>query len=146
MPTAARLIAALAFAVVAWFAAEAVKPYMTEGTQFGLFSQLSAAIGAVCGWKVMGGLVGHGYVGAAGYGVRVSATIVFWALLLFSTYEMVIEATKKRYDGPMEALTSIFAIALDYGRALLNVDVAGILLVGGMIAGVLAEWGSRRWK
>ncbi|QLQ18429.1 MAG: TrgA family protein [Exiguobacterium profundum] len=32
---------------------------MPEGTQFGWFSEISAGIGFLCGWIVMGGLVGR---------------------------------------------------------------------------------------
>src|SRR6056297_1256011 len=105
MPTAAKLLAAVAFAALGFLAAETVKPHMVEGTQFGVFSYICAGIGALCGWMVMGGLVGAGYRAAAGYGVRTAATLVFWALLGFSIYEMILRATKMRYDGPMDALT-----------------------------------------
>jgi hypothetical protein len=145
MPTAAKLIAATGFAILGYFAAELVKTHMPEGTQFGAFSMVCGAIGLLCGWLVMGGLVGDGWVKASGYGVRVSVTLVFWALLFFSIYEMVRRATKLRYDGPMEAITAVFAIAIEYGRVLIAPDVLALLLIGGGAIGVVAEWSSRRW-
>jgi hypothetical protein len=146
MPTAAKLVAALAFALVGYFAANAVKPVMPEGTQFGWFSELTAGIGLLCGWIVMGGLTGRSYGEAAASGVRVSATIVFWALLGFSIYEMVLRSTKLRYDGPMEALLAVFALMLDYGSYLGTAAIIGILAVGGVVAGIAAEWAGRRWQ
>jgi hypothetical protein len=146
MPTAAKLVAALAFALVGYLAANAVKPVMPEGTQFGWFSELTAGIGVLCGWIVMGGLTGRSYGEAAASGLRVSVTIVFWALLGFSIYEMVLRSTKLRYDGPMEALLAVFALMLDYGSVLGTAAIIGILAIGGILAGIAAEWAGRRWK
>lgn len=146
MPTAARLLAAIGFLLIGYFGAEVVKPHMPEGTQFGAFSFVCAGIGLLTGWIVMGGLVGEGMVRAAGYGVRVSVTLVFWALLLFAIYEMLRRATKMRYDGPMEALTAVFGIGLEYGRYLLAPDVLAVLLGGGVLVGMLSEWAARRWS
>lgn len=146
MPTAAKLIAAIGFALLGYVAAELVKTHMPEGTQFGAFSAVCGAIGLLCGWLVMGGLVGDGWVRAMGYGMRVSVTLVFWALLFFSIYEMVRRATKLRYDGPMEAITAVFAIGIEYGRILVAPDILAVLLIGGGLLGVISEWSARRWS
>lgn len=146
MPTAAKLIAGLGFLLLSYLAAEVSKPYLPEGTQFGFYSYVSAVIGGLTGWIVMGGLVGEGIVRGAGYGVRVSFTVVFWALLVFSIYEMVIRATKLRYDGPMEALTAVFSIALEYGGVLLAPAVLAVLILGGALIGTVTEWAARRWS
>jgi hypothetical protein len=118
---------------------------MPEGTQFGWFSEITAAIGLLCGWIVMGGLVGRGYAEAAASGVRVSVTITFWALLGFSIYEMVLRSTKLRYDGPMEAVLAAFALMLDYGSYLGTVAIIGTLAAGGVLGGLAAEFARRRW-
>ena len=70
MPTAAKLIAAVAFAIVALIAAITFVPHMPEGSQIGLFRELTAAIGFIVGWFVMGDLFGKGYGEAAGSGLR----------------------------------------------------------------------------
>lgn len=146
MPTAAKLAAAIAFAAVAFFAAEVFKPAMPEGTKFGFFSQICAVIGALCGWFVMGGLVGRGYSAAWGSGVRTSITIAFWVLLGTSIYEMVLRSMKMRYDGPMEALTGAMELMMERGLLMLTPEVLGTLLVGGLLGGTLAEWANRRWS
>jgi hypothetical protein len=146
MPTAAKLFAAVVFAAVGFLAAEAYKPGMPEGTQFGLFSLLVAAIGVLCGWRVMGRLAGHGYGAAAGYGLRTSATIVFWALVAFSIYEMILRSMKMRYDGPMEALVGVFDLMLQHGVLVLTLPVLGVLAVGGVLGGWAAEFAGRRWR
>lgn len=146
MPTAAKLFAAVVFAVVGYLAAEAYKPGMPEGTQFGLFSELTAFIGLLCGWMVMGVLAGQGYGRAAGYGLRTSATLVFWALLLFSVYEMILRSMKMRYEGPMEALVGVFDLMLQHGLLVLTVPVLAVLAAGGVLGGWAAEFAGRRWR
>ncbi|MGB7322166.1 MAG: TrgA family protein, partial [Albidovulum sp.] len=89
MPTASKLFAAFAFALLAFFAAEVFKPHMPEGTQFGYFSFVSALIGLVAGWRVMGPEAGQGNWMAVNSGIKTSACTVGLALLIFSTYEML---------------------------------------------------------
>lgn len=148
MPTAAKAVAAVLFALVGYFAAQAVKMpgVMPEGTQFGWFSEITAGIGFLCGWIVMGGLVGRGYGEAAASGLRVSVTIVFWALLGFATYDMVMQSMKMIYDGPMEAVLDVFDIMLNYGKRLGTMQIIGTLAIGGVLAGCAAEWAGRRWR
>ncbi|MEZ5779487.1 MAG: TrgA family protein [Paracoccaceae bacterium] len=146
MPTAAKLFAAIAFALLAFFAAEVVKPNMPPGTQFGYFSFYCLLIGLVCGWRIMGPAAGKGNVEAVNAGIRTAVAIVLIALLIFSIYEMMIQAWRQYYDGPMEAIVGIFGIALDFGRGVLVWDVMAVLLVGGGLAGLLSEWAARRWK
>lgn len=145
MPTMSKLIAAVAFAVVAYIAAELFKPVMPEGTQFGAFNFISAGVGFLCGWIVMGGLTGKGYRAAAGSGMRTSVTTAVWVLLICSIILMVRKAFKMRYHGPMEAIVDIFSLALEYGLLMMTPGVIGSLLIGGSIGGMLAEWARRRW-
>lgn len=146
MPTAGRIAAAIAFAIVCYLAADAFKPQMPEGTQFGYFDLVCAGIGLLCGWFVSGGLVGRGYYNAIGSGVRTSATAVFFALILFSTYEMLGRALRRLYHGPMDALQGMMAIIAKYVQMLINAPDLVILIGGGAIAGVFAEWAWRRWR
>ncbi|WP_050525910.1 TrgA family protein [Pseudorhodobacter aquimaris] len=145
MPTISKLIAAVLFGVTAFFAGEAFKLGMPEGMQYGQYSVLCVLIGVICGWRVMGRHTGRGYRMALGTGIRTSAIIVAWAMLLFCTVLMVRKAFKKRYDGPMEAIVDIFALALEYGALLFTADVLGALVVGGILGGIGAEWAKRRW-
>ena len=147
MPTAAKIVAAICFAIFGAVAAEMVKPALPEGTQFGLFVPICAFIGLLNGWLVMGVLAGRGYRDAMGSGVRTSITIVIWALLVFSIYEMILRSMHvNRYDGPMEALTAAFGLMLDYGRLLLTPAILGTFLVGGLISGAITEWANKRWN
>lgn len=147
MPTAAKLVAAFAFAAVAFFAAEMFKPAMPPETQFGIFSQVCAFVGLLQGWRVMGRLVGRGWYSSAGSGLRTSVSIVFWCILLYSIREMILNSIKKRYDGVMSALEGTFDILLEFGMLLVSrPDPLIVLAVGGVLGGWLAEAASRRWR
>jgi hypothetical protein len=54
MPKAARLVAALAFAALGYLAAEVFKNTMPERTVWGYFNPISAVIGLLCGWGIIG--------------------------------------------------------------------------------------------
>ena len=146
MPNAAKLFAAVAFLAVGFLAAETYKPGLPPETQFGQFSLIVAAIGALCGWMVMGGLVGRSHLRAGASGMRTSVTIVFWALLGFSIREMVLRSLRRRYDGVFSAVEGTFEIMAAYGLLLLRPEPLAVLVVGGFLGGVLANWAGRRWR
>jgi hypothetical protein len=145
MPTAAKLFAAFAFMALGFFAAEILKPHMPDGTQFGAFTPMTALIGLVCGWRVMGPGAGKGNVPSIGTGVKTSAVLVMLGLLIYSTEQMLVNAFRRTYDGPMDALVGIVGIAIDYAQYLGAPDVLAVLILGGGLAGLLTEWAARRW-
>lgn len=146
MPTASKLFAAFAFSAVAFFAAEMIKPHMPPGTQFGAFTQISALIGLVIGWRTLGPDAGRGNYMTSTAGVKAAAFLVLTGLLAFSGERMLTNAFRKAYDGPMNALVDVVKISLDYGRVLLEPDVFTVILLGGILAGLLTEWAARRWN
>lgn len=146
MPTAAKLAAAVLFAALGWAAAEAYKLGVPERTVWGQFSAISAGIGLLCGWFVMGGLAGQGYRAAIGYGLRTAVTMVFWIMVAMSTWLMILRSMSLRYDGPMEAVVGIFDLMIENAQPLATVAVIATLTAGGMLGGALTEWVGRRWK
>jgi len=95
---------------------------------------------------VLGPDTGRGYRQAMGSGLKTSVVLVFFALLLFSIREMIMQSTKMRYDGPMDAILDVFNLMLERAREMMTADVMGTLLVGGILAGILAEKASKRWS
>jgi hypothetical protein len=147
MPTAAKLIAALAFGVVVYLAALAFVPGLPEGTPIGRFPQVAGAMGLLCGWAVMGAAVGRGGYGTAVLnGWRTSLTAALALDVLFSVSQMVELSTRGRYDNPMRAILGTFELAVDYLLMAMTWPVLGILLAGGAIGGILAEMAHRRWR
>jgi hypothetical protein len=149
MPTAARLVAAIALAALGWFASELIKPLIeaqTGRTEFGAFSAINLVIGAVCGWIVIGKRAGRGYSAAIGNGITGTAALVFWGLFVQAVAEMVRLSLARRYDGPIEAIAAVFELIVDYGAYLLETQVLVALFAGAIVAGVSSEYAARRWR
>jgi len=147
MPTAAKLVAAILFALMGYLVAEAFKPTMPEGTRFGYFSLICAALGLACGWQVMGKLAGRGYGVALTSGLQTVVTFAFLALLGFSVDLMIERALDLRYrDDVIKALLAVIDLMLENGARMLAVPVWGTLLAGAVLGGVATEWVAKRWR
>jgi len=145
MPTAAKLFAAFGFALMAFFAGQIVKSHFPPEQNLGYVAEICAIIGFVCGWLVMGPSVGKGFYQAFGKGMKTGVVTAAWALFGFSCYRMAVETLRNRYDGPMEAVVNIAGFFVDLGGYLLFPDMIAIVLIGGGLAGALAEWAGKRW-
>lgn len=146
MPTASKLFAAFGFALVSFFTAEIFKAHMPEGTQFGAFSIVCAIIGIVSGWRYLGPETGGGWWESANAGMRTAIAAVAIALVIFSTYEMLIQSYRRTYDTPIDAILGAIAIGVEYVQRLVAPDVLVALFGGGIMAGLLSEWAARRWR
>lgn len=146
MPTAAKLIAALAFAALGYVLAELYKDLAPLGTRFGFFSEISALLGLAAGWLVMGKLAGRGYWRAWGAGVRTAAVMLVWGLIGFALFEMVRRGADGRYGASlMKTLTGGAALLVDYARAAVELNFLATMAIGGAVAGIITEWAKRNW-
>ena len=146
MPTGAKLVAAVCFAIVGWLAAEAYIPQLPEDTRTGYFREIMAVLGFVLGWMTLGPNVGRGYADAASIGMRTSFLLVFWGLLGMSIYFMVRRSTRMIYDNAGDAALDVPMLMLQYAGLMGSVPLIAVLAVGGAIGGVLTEFAGRRWK
>lgn len=146
MPTGAKAMAAITFAVLAWLTAHAYVPNMPEAQSVGGFREYTAILGGVVGWKVMGNSVGKGYLGSIGSGWKTVIVLVFFWLLFFAIYEMLQQSVRMRYDGPFEAIIDVFNRMMQRSVGLWSGAVIGTMVIGGAIAGVLSENANRRWR
>jgi hypothetical protein len=146
MPDAARLVSALCLALIAFIVSGQVMPLMPEGTDFGWFTWINVALGVIVGWIVMGKRAGRGVTAAINNGITGVVSLVFWALFVQGSYEMVRQAMRNRYDGPFEALSSIFIIGMEYGLIMLVPSIIFTLLIGGVLAGFAADYAKKRWN
>lgn len=146
MPTAAKLFSAIVFALIGLAAAWAFLPVLPEARSVGMLLPMSAGIGLLTGWFVMGRLVGRGILVSAGQGLRTSVTLLFWVLLASGIIEMLRRSLRKNYGDAAEAVVSVLELALDFLMLTAQSPTTlGILLIGGIVAGALAEMVSRRW-
>jgi hypothetical protein len=146
MPTAAKLIAAVAFAAVAWLAAAAYIPLLPEGTRTGFFKEIMAALGFLIGWRTVGAHLRTGYAEAASLGLRASLFIVAWALFGFSVYVMIQRSTKMIYHDAGEAVLDVPMQMIKYGKLLADAKLVEVLIAGGLIGGLVTEFVGRRWS
>ncbi|MFN4128922.1 MAG: TrgA family protein [Paracoccaceae bacterium] len=147
MPTAAKLFAAIAFALVAVIAAQLYALSMPEGRPTGMLYAVSVGVGLLCGWRVMGPAAkrARGRVDAMGSGFRTSVTIVVLVVLIFACADMLDRAMKGRYKTPLDAVLGVFEQALALAPPLAQPDLIGVLLLGGLLGGAVAHWAGQRW-
>lgn len=146
MPTAPKLVAALWFALLAWFSAELVKAYLPEGTQFGLMSVIAGGFGGLTGWIFLGRRAGDTMKAALTYGFSASVILSFWSIFYFAFETMLHRSIDGRYKGAMHALVSMVDLGKDYAIIVLTApDVMGALIIGGLFGGWLTEKAAERW-
>jgi hypothetical protein len=146
MPTGAKLAGSLLFFAVAYMAAMQAKLTLPEGTPASYFNITIAAIGFWQGWMVMGARAGGGMSLAMSNGLRTSLQIAFFAISLFALRTMFIRSANLRYDNPGEAVTATLELFLEYLIQTLTPGVWGVLLIGGIVAGILTEFAARAWR
>ncbi|MCV2880953.1 TrgA family protein [Actibacterium sp. XHP0104] len=147
MPTAARLVAFVTFAIVTYIATDYYIMELPEGTKVKWFREMNAVIGGIAAWRSMGVLAGQGYSRALTSGFRAICTILFYLLLTHGIIQMIKKAMKLLYDGPGDALIGLGELILKYG--LLIVDSGPVMIVlgvGGALAALITEWTSHRWN
>lgn len=146
MPTGAKLMAAVCFAVVGWVLANYYAVNMPDATAAGPIREGAAIVGALVGWSVMGNSVGKGYVEAAGAGIKTAVVLAVVALFVLAMAEMLDNSVKMRYEDAMEAVLDVFQTMAKRSHALLSMGVFGTVLFGGILGGLLTENAGRRWK
>ncbi len=144
MPTGAKLVGALLFAAVGYVSARSFAPHIPDGQGGRWFAESCAALGLMLGWVVMGRLVGGDYKAAARAGLVTSGWLFLWSVLLFSLRLMVMRSYGQWYKTPLDMLNGVYDIAVGYLQISARIELLGPLVLGGMIAGVLTEYASRR--
>ncbi|MBK1634432.1 TrgA family protein [Rhodovulum adriaticum] len=147
MPTAAKLVAAIAFGLVAWLVSWALVPVFPEKADLGYFFHVNTVAGVLCGWLIMGRLAGEGPVIAVTSGIRTAVVMAFYALLAHASWEMLQRALDKRYDGVMEALVGVISLFGEFGLMLVTAPLAMLLLIGGgVLSAQVTELAARLWR
>ena len=146
MPTAARLFSAVALAILAFIVSGQVMPLMPEGTDFGMFTYVNMAVGAVMGWVVVGKRAGRGLIPGITNGMTGTLAMMFWCLCIYGAYEMFSRAMDRRYDDPFESVMAIFELGFDYASMIFVQNIIVTLLIGGVLAGLAAEYAAKRFR
>ena len=146
MPTAARMVAAILYAGLAWYVSQLIKPLFPEGTDVGWFAEVNAGISFFCGWVVAGSRAGTSWPAAISYGLTTTFALLFWCLFLQSFADMVRKSMRNAYSGPAEAVTDVFGLIFEYGMLMSTRDVLSMLFIGGVLAGLVTEIFGRSFR
>lgn len=149
MPDAAKLVAAICLAGVAFLLSGLFMPVFEEAvgeTNFGWFVYVSVALGVLVGWISMGKRAGRGVSAAVTNGVTGVFLLILWALFVQASNEMTRLAMKNRYDGPMEAIAAVFQIMAEWGLMLVNMPILLTAVAGAFVSGILTEYAWRTWR
>ena len=137
MPTAARLTAAIAFAIIGYIIFATMVPIYGEDTVRRFLLPLCIGSGLWAGW-VLCGKNAHSIASGIGTGYTAVIAQVFWILLIMSFVFMIDQAMRRRYDGPMDAVVDVFTIMYENGMRVGSSEMGMIILVGGFVGGMLA--------
>ena len=148
MPTAARIVAAVCIAFIAWVVSGLVKLQMPDRASYGYFVPLCVIIGASCGWIILGRRADRGKLGYSG-GIAVGLTAMamtgFWVLVLLSGYESFMIAMARTYHDPMRVIYNMYPISRDYLLLLNDTAILVWLGFGAAITGILAHMAGYKW-
>ena len=104
MPTAAKLVAALLFAALAWWVGESIVRYrLPDGVRVGWLREMLALGGLVVGWRTVGGEAtgrmrrGTTIPRAVTAGIAAAAQLLVLALLLHSFGRMIANSLDRKY-------------------------------------------------
>lgn len=145
MPTAARLVGALTFTVLAFIISTMILPLLPEGTSGDNLWMLNCAVGLLCGWKIMGPRAETTRLNAFAGGVTTSVAAFLIALFLHAGTRMVSLSLRKIYHGVTEAVIAVFEISLHWASLFLTTEVVTTLIAGGIVCGYLSWKAQRYW-
>lgn len=148
MPTAAKLAALILFGLLgaglAAYVATILPPEMPDD----LLLPVAAGLAAVSGWRISGAAAVRGATlsEAAATGIRTAVTALFLSLLGFAVAEMIKQAFRKVYDGPVEAVVAIFEEMVEFLPLLADAVFVAAFILGAVGAGLLTGVVGRRWN
>ncbi|WP_439142374.1 TrgA family protein [Planktotalea sp.] len=144
MPTAARVIAALCLAALAWLVSEQIKELFEDDKPFGNFNLINTGIALVVGWQVVGSRAGRGMSAAINNGLTGGIMLFLWCSLAHGAIEMFERSMRNRYDGALEALAAMFQLIAENAILVATPLILGTLVVGSALSGLFAEFTAKR--
>lgn len=137
MPTAAKLVAAIAFAAIGYALFVSMVTVYGEDTVPGFLLPLCIGAGLAVGWTLCGknahslmSGIGNGYTAVVG-----QAFIIVFGL---SFSIMLSRSLRGRYDGPMDAMVGHFTLMFENTLKFATPEIGMIMLVGGFVGGAVS--------
>ncbi|MCK0094588.1 TrgA family protein [Yoonia sp. F2084L] len=145
MPTAGRLAGAVIFALFGWYLGGISVELFPEANAPDFWLPANAFIGLIIGWKICGSRAGNGYNAAMGVGLTCAFALGFCALFVVAFNQMISNAMRLRYDGPMDAIVGIFSLMLEFAVYFYDFTLIATLLVGSVICAWFTEFFGQRY-
>jgi hypothetical protein len=139
-------MSAIALALLAMIVSEQFKPLKPEGTDFGIFTYVNGAIGAIVGWRFIGSRAGNGVVQSINAGLTGMLVLVLATLFVHAFWIMQANSFKLRYSSTTQAIQDMFNIMTENGLLLMQSYILITLVGGALFCGLVSEATARRWK
>lgn len=148
MPTAAKLGAALWFAMLGGLVAELFRTQLGPQVVLDGIVPLAAGCGAVAGWAILGRQAGRGSLWrSVVFAIQTAVIGLGLALVVAATDAMLDRAWRQLYNDPVEAVLGVFDLAAQFLLELArHPTVVGTLAAGTVAGGMFAHWVARRWR
>ena len=146
MPTAGRLVGALTFMAMAYVVTQIMIPLFPDSGAPRLFLEINLLAAVIAGWITLGSRAGTGVVNAFANALTALAVFAFWMFFLHACGEMLEEAFRKQYDGPVEAIVGVFELMIDLGKRLLVPETLAILFGGAFLGSFITEYFARNYR
>ena len=145
MPTAAKLVAALLFAMLAALVAWMTLPHAPHLRDPVRVPLGCALLGIIIGWSMLGRRAGTGPGGGLAWGLTTGIVLALASVLLWSGWRMLEWAFRKRYDGPVDAVDGLLVLSFEHAALLLHPPILATLVLGAALAGLATERAARFW-
>lgn len=146
MPTAARLVAAIALAIAA-YGVSTVLLYVSEPLQkTGVSHVFFGLVGFVVGWKKLGPLAERGYVGAWSGGITAAVNVYVFCVVIAACHYVYLGFFYHAFRTVDELLDSWFTKAIEYAMYITQWEILTAAIFGGMLAGTFSAMAGRLWR
>ncbi len=150
MLTAPKMISALLFGLLGFYASQLIIPHFQErfeGRDVGMLAEYNMFFCAIIGWNVAGPRAGEGWNASISYGLTTAVAMTIVSLFFQSFGEMIRKALDRDYgDSPLDAIVDVFQLMIKFGEVIAKPDVLATLFGGGIVLGLVIEWCGRRWR
>lgn len=151
LPTAARLVAAIALGLVSGAMVYLlIHFYPDENFQRdrGNLQLVFGGVGALVGWYSLGKRIATDGGTGIFLGLRAAVTVIVWLLFILAINHVIGQIVRDRFAGaePMEAIWLMMQKAAEYSLYLLNLKFIGIIAFAGITVGVLTRNTHHKWN
>ncbi|WP_425090938.1 TrgA family protein [Tropicimonas sp. S265A] len=146
MPTGAKLLGAILFALTGALAAWIGIPGLPDGRQAGLLIPIATLSGAYFGWTLAGAHDTSTLRKSLVLSFRTMVLMFISTMFFIAGEEAYQRSIKLRYDGPVEAVTDIANLMIFFGEMAVQPAVLTVMGLGVIVGAVFVSWAGRVWE